>query len=40
MFLRCPICAVILAIIVIVQVFSVLSASKRKEILGTEESEI
>ena len=40
MFLRRPICAVILAIIVFVLVFSVLSASKRKEILGTEESEI
>ena len=39
-FLRRPICAVILVIIVVVLVFSVLSASKRKEILGTEESEI
>lgn len=39
-FFRRPICAVILAIIAVVLVFSVLSANKRKEILGTEESEI
>ena len=39
-FLRRPICAVLLAVIVIVLIVSVLSASKRKEVLGTEESEI